>query len=356
MSIRSCLSKILSKERRRAQGRRRTSIHRPLILSDGIRHFPFALKIGKIEDMQTLIIGTRSSPLALWQTHWVKQMLEERGHRVVLKEISTSGDRIQKGPLAAHGGKGLFIKELESALLSGEVHLAVHSLKDVPTELAEEFSLAAFLPRADPRDCLIHDGRIPLVDLPSGCRVGSSSPRRISQLLRLNPAVMIENLRGNVGTRMSRVESGDFEATFLAKAGLDRLEISQPRWIHPLDPEEMLPAAGQGIVAIEVLSTSTTVYEAVHHLNDFQSQSSALSERALVRDLQGSCTSPIGGFSEIEGHEMRLRGYVGNLDGTHSLRETLVGRLEDSAELGRNLAEKLNQLGAQDILKSCESS
>ncbi len=306
--------------------------------------------------MQTLTIGTRSSPLAMWQTNWVKTQLEGRGHRVLLREISTSGDRIQKGPLSAHGGKGLFVKELEAALLSGEVHLAVHSLKDVPTVLSEEFTLAAFLPRADPRDCFICNQFEKLKELTPGSRVGSSSPRRISQLLAINPGVQTENLRGNVGTRLARIEAGDLTATFLAKAGLDRLEVSQSASIHPLDPGIMLPAAGQGIVAIETLSSSREVIEALSPLDHSVTRASAMTERALVRNLNGSCTSPIGAYSVVEGKSIHLRSFVGDLKGRNTLKEELSGELEKGEDIGQRLADRLNQLGAQEILSSCDVS
>ncbi|MCA9425240.1 MAG: hydroxymethylbilane synthase [Candidatus Omnitrophica bacterium] len=304
--------------------------------------------------MENLIIGTRNSPLALWQTHWVKQLLEERGYRVVLKEIKTSGDKIQKGPLAAHGGKGLFVKELESALLSGEVHLAVHSLKDVPTVLAEDFTLAAFLPRADPRDCLVSRHGGSLEDLPMGARFGSSSPRRVSQLLNRNPTIRIENLRGNVGTRLSKIEGGDFDGTFLAKAGLDRLEVKANGLLHPLDPEVMTPAAGQGIVAIETLGASEQVNEIIGLLNDPEASSAARTERALVKNLEGSCTSPIGAYARIEGGEIHLRCFVGDLKGVRVLRECSTGSVGNEVSIGEEMAEGLNRLGAREILESCE--
>lgn len=309
-----------------------------------------------MDRMKSLTIGTRSSPLAMWQTRWVKRLLTDRGWTVHIREIKTSGDKIQTGPLAEHGGKGLFVKELEAALLAGEIDLAVHSLKDVPTTLSEDFHLPAFLPRADARDCLICLKARDMTRLPEGSRVGSSSPRRISQLLKINPKVVVENLRGNVGTRLSKIEAGDLTATFLAKAGLDRLEQVNPDLIHAIPLEVMVPAAGQGIVAIETAAQADEVVKALTPLDDPSSRAAALAERTLVRELGGSCTSPIGGHARIEGDLVLLDAFVGDLKGEVTLRESLSGPRSNAENLAKTLAERLHSLGAGDILRSCEET
>jgi hydroxymethylbilane synthase len=205
--------------------------------------------------MKPLQIGTRSSPLAMWQAECVAGLLADLGVETRIEKIRTSGDKQRTGPLASHGGKGLFVKELEEALRREEVDLAVHSLKDVPTVLSEEFALVAFLERADPRDCLVAgEGISALGDLPDGAVVGSCSPRRVSQALHAAPWITVQDLRGNVETRLRKAREGEIDATFLAKAGLDRLGIEEPSLIHPLNTDVMLPAAGQGIVAIETLA------------------------------------------------------------------------------------------------------
>ena len=209
--------------------------------------------------MKPLTIGTRSSPLALWQAKSVAGLLADFGIETRIEKIRTSGDKQRTGPLASHGGKGLFVKELETALRNKEVDLAVHSLKDVPTVLSEDFLLVAFLERADPRDCLVaREGISTLEDLPEGAVVGSCSPRRVCQALYAAPGVTVQDLRGNVETRLQKVREGLIDATFLAKAGLDRLGINDPSLLHPLSADVMLPAAGQGTVAIEILAEKPT--------------------------------------------------------------------------------------------------
>lgn len=301
--------------------------------------------------MASLVIGTRSSPLAVWQADWVRDLLETRGIDVRLQMIQTSGDKHRVGPLATRGGKGLFVKELETALQHGRVDLAVHSLKDVPTLLSDGFELAAFLPRADPRDCLIAGkGIVSLEDLHPGAVIGSCSPRRISQLLNRCPGVQTCDLRGNVETRLNKVRNGDLDATFLAKAGLDRLGIDDPDLIHPLEPETLLPAAGQGIVAIEILSARDDLKVILKDLNDPVSEKAALAERSLVRHLEGTCASPIGAFARIEGEHLSLSACVGDPGGVKLLKENCEGNWEKAEDLGYNLAQRLNSLGAQDLI------
>lgn len=303
--------------------------------------------------MNPLTIGTRSSPLAMWQAKHVAELLAKLGIESRFEKIRTSGDKHRTGPLASRGGKGLFVKELETALLDEEVDLAVHSLKDVPTVLSEEFALVAFLERADPRDCLIsREGISKLEDLPEGARVGSCSPRRISQLLHTAPHVKVEDLRGNVETRLQKIREGVLDATFLAKAGLDRLAIDEPSMIHPLEPGVMLPAAGQGIVAIETLSGRSDLCEILGQLNHAPSQHAAKAERSLVWNLGGTCVSPIGGFAKISGVSLTLTGCVGDPRGENLLVEKIEGAASEAEDLGAGLAQRLNELGAQELLPS----
>lgn len=301
--------------------------------------------------MRTLSIGTRGSPLALWQANWVRDLLSEQGIEARVEVIRTSGDKHQKGPLAAKGGKGLFVKELEAALLEGAIDLAVHSLKDVPTDLAEPFTLAAFLPRADPRDCFIaREGIEKPGQLPDGAAVGSCSPRRISQILNLKPNIEIQDLRGNVETRLNKIREGVLDATFLAKAGLDRLGISDDPLIHPLSAETMLPAAGQGIVAIEISNRSQDLLEKLKILDDANSRHAAVAERSLVRNLGGTCVSPIGAHATIDGETLHLTACVGDPEGKRILRDTGSGPGTEANRIGARLAERLNEQGAQDLL------
>ena len=301
--------------------------------------------------MDQVTIGTRGSPLALWQANWVRDLLSQQGIEARIETIRTSGDKHQKGPLATQGGKGLFVKELEAALLEGTIDLAVHSLKDVPTDLAGPFTLAAFLPRADPRDCLIAPEGIETPEnLPAGSVVGSCSPRRVAQVRHLNPSVVVQDLRGNVETRLNKIRDGILDATFLAKAGLDRLGLSNDPLVHPLSPDTMLPAAGQGIVAIETLAERGEVSGILAPLNDSAARCAAFAERSLVRSLGGTCVSPIGAYAVVEGEALRLTACVGDPEGQRLLRETVSGSVENAKGIGGSLAARLNELGAQELL------
>lgn len=302
--------------------------------------------------MKEFIIGTRGSALALWQANTVKGLLEQLGAPARIQVIKTSGDKHQSGPLADHGGKGLFVKELEIALEEGSVDLAVHSLKDVPCVLTEAFALAAFLPRADPRDCLIAPAGMDTISaLPPGTRVGSCSPRRLSQALHVNPALTGEDLRGNVETRLGKVRSGVLGATFLAKAGLDRLGISEPDLIHPLPAEEMLPAAGQGIVAIEIRANRDDVHQVLSRLDDALSRRAAEAEREVVRNLGGTCVSPIAVHAVPEADRISIRAVVGDSRGKQLLRESTSGGLTSHITLARSLANSLIEQGAREIME-----
>jgi hydroxymethylbilane synthase len=304
--------------------------------------------------MKPLILGTRGSPLALWQSEWVRKCLRETaGVECQIERIQTSGDKKQTGPLSANGGKGLFVKELEESLLEGRIDLAVHSLKDVPTVLLPGFDLPVFMPRADPRDCLVSRPEIAhLADLSPGARVGSCSPRRVAQALNLIPGLDISDLRGNVATRLEKVRSGELDATFLAKAGLDRLEMSDSDWIHPLAPETMVPAAGQGIVAIEIRAGREDLRELLAEaLDDSEARAAALAERAVVRHLEGNCVSPIGAHARISQGTLDLTAMVGDVRGETVLRESVTGHCEEAEQLGRQAAERLKGRGAARLIQ-----
>ncbi len=301
--------------------------------------------------MKEIVVGTRGSTLARWQTEWVCGLLASLRIQTRLQIIHTSGDKHRKGPLANRGGKGLFVKELETALSKREIDIAVHSLKDVPTLLDDQFVLGAYLPRADPRDCLIALGENrEIAGLPADSLIGSCSPRRIAQVLHLRPGLQVEPLRGNVETRLSKVRSGLVSATFLAKAGLDRLGIQDPKLIHPLSTKDMLPAAGQGIVAIETLADRRELLEILSLIDHARSRWAAEAERGVVHGLGGSCVSPIAAHAVIEDGHLFLEALVGDLQGKTLLREKLEGPLDRHLELASTLSKKLLSLGAGALI------
>jgi hydroxymethylbilane synthase len=300
-----------------------------------------------------LVIATRKSKLALWQAEHVAALLREahRGLTVELLPMSTKGDRILDRSLAAIGGKGLFIKELEAALEDGRAHLAVHSMKDVPGELPAGMTLAAMLPRADPRDALITRGARGLDDLPRGARLGTSSLRRRAQLLAIRPDLLITTLRGNVETRLKRLDDGELDAIVLAAAGLTRLGL-QSRISALLDPSVSLPAVGQGVIGIECRSDDLPAWDAVRALNDAAAHAAVSAERAFARRLGGSCQSPIAAFAELEAQErLTLRGLVAEPDGTRLMRDSIAGSAAHAERLGEALAERLLEAGAGELLE-----
>lgn len=299
-------------------------------------------------------IGTRGSPLALWQADWVKKSLARLGISSCIEIIRTSGDKHTQGPLADKGGKGLFVKELEEALLQGTIDLAVHSLKDVPTALDPRFHLAAFLPRADVRDCLVWPGPFThITDLPPGLLLGSCSLRRISQMLVLNPHLKVEPLRGNVETRLEKVRTGRVGATLLAKAGLDRLGISDAGLLHPLPLEDLIPAAGQGIMAIEIDTRQDPLRDLLSQIDCAESRYAAEAERTVVQTLGGTCVSPIGAYASVDRDQLSVQAFVGDHQGRRTLRDSVTGPVHQRVELARGLAEGLLRSGAAEILASC---
>jgi len=301
---------------------------------------------------EILRIATRSSPLALWQANDVKQRLEaiHTNLTVELLPIKTKGDKILDTPLAKIGGKGLFIKELEEAMLAGTADIAVHSMKDVPMELPPGFELPVICERDDPRDAFVSNNFDALDDLPQGARLGTSSLRRQSQMQALRPDLDIISLRGNVQTRLGRLDEGRFDAILLAAAGLRRLELTE-RIRSSIAPEQCLPAVGQGAVGIECREGDDKVKALLAPLNHTDTWDRVVAERAMNRHLEGGCQVPIAGYAELEGDTLWLRGLVASEDGT--VVYTAEGRAprQEAEALGVRIAEDLLSQGAGVILQ-----
>ncbi len=298
-----------------------------------------------------LHIATRKSPLALWQANYVRDALLARnpGLDIELLTMTTQGDKILDTPLAKVGGKGLFVKELETGMLEGRADLAVHSMKDVPVEFPDGLGLAAILPREDPRDALISNNYSCIDELPKGARVGTSSLRRQCQLNARRPDLKILDLRGNVNTRLKKLDDGDYDAILLAAAGVKRMGWEE-RITELLAPEQFLPAIGQGAIGIEIRADDDRVRTLVGELNDRQTAVRVTAERALNEALQGGCQVPIAGYSEISHGVILLRALVGRPDGSELVQGVISGKPEDAAELGRVLAEDMLSRGAREIL------
>ena len=300
-----------------------------------------------------LKIATRKSPLALWQTYHVREALWRLypNQPIEIIEITTQGDKNLATPLAKIGGKGLFVKELENSLLSGQADIAVHSMKDVPVELPKGLILAVIMSREEPYDAFVSNHYSQLAVLPPGAIVGTSSLRRQSQLLALRPDLIIRSLRGNVGTRLQKLDQGEFDAIVLAVAGLKRLEMSE-RIREILTADVILPAIGQGAIGIECREDDRITQEQIAPLNDYATQQRIKAERALNQRLGGGCQVPIAGFAEIQDSELLLRGLVADPQGKQVLHHTLRGKLEFPEELGNQLAQVLLSQGADRILQT----
>ncbi len=298
--------------------------------------------------MAGLVIGSRGSQLALWQANWVKGELERAGYNVGIEIIKTTGDKITDVPLAKVGTKGLFTKEIEEALLEGRVHLAVHSLKDLPTELPPGLALGAIPRREDPRDALLtRDGR-KLAELPQGAVIGTSSLRRSAQLRHARPDLRIESLRGNLDTRLRRLDEGRFDAIVLAAAGLRRLGWAN-RISEYLEPDVMCPAAAQGALGIEIRAGDNETAGCLAPLEDATARREVTAERALLAKLGGGCQVPIGGHARIlDSGLIRLLAVVASPDARRIFRTTGDG--DDPEELGSRLAAELLREGAGEIL------
>jgi len=300
----------------------------------------------------TLRIATRASQLALWQTRHVADLLTAQNPRLVIEllPITTEGDRILDRPLARIGGKGLFIKELEVALLEDRADIAVHSMKDVPAELPDELHIAAILEREDPADVLVSATGVTLAELPAGSRVGTSSLRRRSQLLERRPDLAIADLRGNVPTRLGRLASGQYDAIVLAAAGLVRLGLLSGQ-CRRLGIDEVLPAVGQGAIGIECRRDDGRVNALVALLADADTADCVGAERAMNAMLGGSCQVPIAGHARIRDGELVLNGLVASVDGSEMVRQTARGPRGEATRIGRELGQALLAAGAADILR-----
>jgi hydroxymethylbilane synthase len=297
--------------------------------------------------MSRLRIGSRGSQLALWQAHHISDLLRAHGHIVELEIIKTTGDKITDVALAKVGTKGMFTKEIEEALAENRIDLAVHSLKDLPTELGADFEIAAITTREDPRDVFCSVKFAGIEALPYQANVGTSSLRRQAQLKALRQDLQIQPLRGNVDTRLRKLESGEYEAIILAAAGLNRLGKTQlVRQVIPI--EAMTPAAGQGALAIEIRKGDTVTRAVVAFLDDDAARATTTCERALLRKLGGGCQVPIGAFAEVKGGGLRLSALVAHPDGAKVLRETREG--DDPVRLGEEVGEILLRRGGNVIL------
>jgi hydroxymethylbilane synthase len=299
--------------------------------------------------MTRLVIATRRSRLALWQAEHVKSRLAALGHAVELLPLSTRGDELLQASLAEAGGKGLFIKELENALADGRADLAVHSMKDMPAELPPGFTLAAITARDDPRDAFVSERYSGFDELPAGSVVGTSSLRRQAQVLERFPALQVRPLRGNVDTRLAKLERGEYAAIVLACAGLNRLGLAA-RVRRLLSTDESMPAPGQGALGIECLATRSDLQALVAPLGDPASSACVRAERAVNRALGGDCTIPLGAFAEAHGTELRLRALVASPDGREIVRAEALGDCVDPEALGRRVADELRRKGADRIL------
>ncbi|WMY74230.1 hydroxymethylbilane synthase [Buttiauxella selenatireducens] len=298
-----------------------------------------------------LRIATRQSPLALWQAHYVKQRLMANHPQLTVELVPmvTRGDIILDTPLAKVGGKGLFVKELELALLEGRADIAVHSMKDVPVEFPEGLGLVTICERDDPRDAFVSNNFANLDDLPAGSVVGTSSLRRQCQIAERRPDLVIRSLRGNVGTRLGKLDNGDYDAIILAVAGLNRLEL-QSRIRYALPSEVSLPAVGQGAVGIECRLDDIRTQELLESLNHEETAIRVRAERAMNMRLEGGCQVPIGSYAELSNGELWLRALVGAPDGSILVRGERRGKPEDAEAMGVSLAEELLDKGAREIL------
>lgn len=298
-----------------------------------------------------LTIGTRQSLLALWQSNHIAALLREKYPKceVVLKKIVTKGDRILDVPLAQIGGKGLFTKEIETELADGTIDLAVHSLKDMPTVLPEGLCLTAITERANVGDAFVSNKYASFEELPLGAVIGTSSLRRKAQLLAARPDLQIMDLRGNVDTRLRKLDEGLYDAIILAAAGLERLGHGD-RITALIPPDVCLPAVGQGALAIEARTADDEVRSMLEFLNDLPTKQSTDAERAFLGLLEGGCQVPIGVHADVAGEQIKIEAIIAALDGSTVLRDTITGKAEDAVALGQQLGKKMLAAGGQEIL------
>ncbi|MEZ0360702.1 MAG: hydroxymethylbilane synthase [Hydrogenobacter sp.] len=295
-----------------------------------------------------LKIGTRKSKLALWQADFIKRKLQQMGHDVQLVLITTSGDKILDVPLAKIGGKGLFVKEIEDALLSGEIDMAVHSLKDVPMTLPKGLKIGAVTERENPFDVLISVGNVTFEELPTNAKIGTSSLRRQVQIKRRRRDLQVETLRGNVDTRIRKLQDGLYDAIILAYAGIKRMgfedKVSQVLY-------DFIPAVGQGCLAIEIREDDREIEKIVSELDHLPSRVRAECERAFLKELQGGCQVPIGAYAWIEGEDIFIKGFVSDLEGIKFIEGMRSGEVKRAEEIGKALAQELLRKGAKEILR-----
>ncbi|MEQ1080881.1 hydroxymethylbilane synthase [Acinetobacter seifertii] len=303
--------------------------------------------------MKTLKIATRQSPLALWQAEHIRARLQELHPdlTVELVKFVTQGDKILDTPLAKIGGKGLFVKELEAALLDGRADLAVHSMKDVPMALPEGLTLAVICEREDPLDAFVSNHFEKFADLPQGARVGTSSLRRKSQILKQRPDLQIIDLRGNVGTRLGKLDDGQYDAIILASAGLKRLGLEN-RIRHTIEPNVSLPAVGQGALGLECRADDQEVLALIQPLLHIETDVCVRAERAFNAYLEGGCQVPIAGYATLQDGKIHIEGRVGSVDGQTLLRAEMTDEAHNAQQLGENLARNLLEQGAGDLLKA----
>ena len=298
-----------------------------------------------------IVIGTRGSKLALWQAGYISERLGEiTGLPVEITKIKTTGDKILDVPLAKVGGKGLFTKEIEVELLAGTVDLAVHSMKDVPTELPDGLVMAATPPRADARDVIVSaQADAGLSTLPEGARLGTSSLRRRAQVLALRPDLDIVDVRGNLDTRMRKAEEGEVDAVVLAAAGITRMGWGDRITSH-IGVDEMVPAVGQGAIGVEIREDDPFMTDVCRELTDDETLLAVTAERVVMRKLEGGCQVPIGAYARREGDALVMDGVVASLDGTTVLRDRLTGSADDPVALGEAMVARLVELGAEAVL------
>lgn len=305
---------------------------------------------------ESIKIGTRASKLALWQANWIKSALTEANpqQKVELVTIKTKGDKILDVPLAKVGGKGLFVKEIENALLDGRIDIAVHSMKDMPAEIPDGLCIGAIPPREIPADVLISESGLIFSELKQGAIIGTSSLRRGAQLRHARPDVVIVPLRGNVETRLNKLETEDIDAVVLAAAGVKRLDLEH-RITEYLDSDIMLPAVGQGALCIEIRQNDPDIQNIIIALDDSPTRAVVMGERAFLNRLGGSCQVPIAGLGEIKRDLYKLTGLVADLDGSRVLKATSSGSIDSTEAVGISLAEQLLTQGADKILEQLQS-
>lgn len=305
----------------------------------------------------TITIGTRSSKLALWQANWVKTQLENLhpGLTVGLTHIKTKGDKILDVPLAKVGGKGLFVKEIEQALLEQRVDLAVHSMKDMPADLPDGLSIGAVPQREDSADVLISNDHRAFDELPQGARIGTSSLRRASQLLHRRPDLTIVPLRGNLDTRLNKLTTEKLDAIILAAAGIKRLGLAD-RITETLATTTMLPAVGQGALCIETRTSDERIAVLIAPLDEPDSHTVVIAERAFLKTLEGGCQVPIAGHATIAGTDITMEGLVASLNGDRIIRESLTGKCEDAHQLGIALAQRIIDKGGRILLEAIQEA